>query len=78
MRTNKLRILLRNGEAEIRTIKTALKLDVAQRAEIRNLEEVRKYLDLGVRNFSLNTDVTILFDWLKINGKKMRETISKI
>ena len=78
MRTNKLRILLRNGETEIRTIKTALKLDVAPRAEIRNLEEVRKYFDLGVRNFSLNTDVTILFDWLKINGKKMRETISKI
>ena len=65
-------------EAEIRTIKTALKLDVAPRAEVRNLEEARKYLDLGVRNFSLNTDVKILFDWLRENGNKMRETISKI
>lgn len=65
-------------EAEIKTIKTALKMNVRPRAEIRRPEDAEKYIKLGVRDFSLNTDIRILYGWLKENGEKLKETISKI
>jgi len=60
-------------EAELKTIKTALKMDVAPRAEIRFPEDAKRYIDFGVRNFSLNTDVRILYDWWKTNGSELRK-----
>jgi len=65
-------------EAELKTIKTALKMDVAPRAEIRNPEEAKRYIELGVRNFSLNTDVRILYDWWKEKGSELKGVLSKI
>lgn len=65
-------------EAELKTIKTALKMDVAPRAEIISPEEAKRYIELGVRNFSLNTDVRILYDWWKKNGSELKRILSKI
>lgn len=53
-------------------------MDVAPRAEIINPEETKRYIELGVRNFSLNIDVRILYDWWKKKGSKLRRIISKI
>jgi len=63
-------------EAELKTIKMALEMDVAPRAEIRNPEDAKRYIELGVRNFSLNTDVRILYDWWKKNGSELRRILS--
>ena len=65
-------------EAELKTIKTALKMDVPPRAEIRTPKDAEKYVKLGVRNFSLNTDVRVLFSWFKENGDEMRRILSKL
>jgi len=65
-------------EAELKTIKTALKMDVAPRAEINTPEEAQRYIDLGVRNFSLNTDLKILYTWWKENGAKLRRILSNL
>lgn len=65
-------------EAELKTIKTALKMDIAPRAEIRSPEDATKYIELGVRHFSLNTDMRILYDWWKENGNKLRTTVASI
>jgi 2-keto-3-deoxy-L-rhamnonate aldolase RhmA len=65
-------------EAELKVIRTALKMDVAPRAEIKGPEEARRYIELGVRNFSLNTDVTILYDWWKSNGNELKSLVSGI
>ncbi|MHA1860348.1 MAG: aldolase/citrate lyase family protein, partial [Candidatus Asgardarchaeia archaeon] len=65
-------------EAELKTIKTALKMDVSPRAEIRTPKDAEKYVKLGVRNFSLNTDVRVLFSWFKENGDEMRRILSKL
>lgn len=64
-------------EAELKTIKTAQKMDVAPRAEIRNPEQAKRYLELGVRDFSLNTDVGILYNWWKKNGSELKKILSK-
>jgi 2-keto-3-deoxy-L-rhamnonate aldolase RhmA len=64
-------------EAEYKTIKTALKFDVSPRAEIRNSEEAKKYIKLGVRNFSIGIDVKILYDFWKKNGNKLRKILTR-
>jgi len=65
-------------KAELKVIKTALKVGVRPRAEVRNLENIQRYIDLGVRDFSISTDVVILYQWLKENGENLRKMLSKI
>ena len=65
-------------EAELKTIKTALKMDVAPRTEITHPEEAKKYINLGIRDFNLNTDVLILYQWWKKNGSELKSTLEKI
>jgi len=65
-------------EAELKTIKTALNIGIHPRVEIDNLENIERYLDLGVRDFSLSTDMVILYQWLKKNGESLRKILSKI
>ncbi|MDH5461616.1 MAG: aldolase/citrate lyase family protein [Candidatus Bathyarchaeota archaeon] len=63
-------------EAELKTIKTALKMDVAPRAEISNPEDAKRYMELGVRNFSIGTDVSVLYGWWKDRGAELRKILS--
>jgi len=65
-------------EAEIKVIKTALKMGIRPRAEVKNLENIQRYIDLGVRDFSISTDVVILYQWLKENGENLRKMLSGI
>ena len=65
-------------EAELKTIKTALKMDVAPRVEIDTPEQAQKYIELGVKDFNLNVDLVILYEWWKKNGAEMRKVLSKI
>lgn len=64
-------------EAELRTIRTALRMGVAPRAEIRSPKEARRYVELGVRDFSIGTDVGILYRWWKENGDELRRVLSR-
>ena len=59
-------------------IKTSLKYDKHPRAEIDSVESAQKYIDLGDRDFSIGTDVVILYTWLKANGEALQKTLSTI
>lgn len=61
---------------EHRVIETALKMGVPPRAEINSADEAKYYLDLGVRHFCIGTDVSILYNWWKVNGESLRKAIS--
>jgi 2-keto-3-deoxy-L-rhamnonate aldolase RhmA len=63
-------------EAELKTIKTSLKMDIPPRAEISNPKEAKKYLELGIRDFSLGNDITILYDWFRNNVNVLRKLLS--
>ena len=56
-------------------IETALKMGVPPRAEINSPEQAKYYLDMGVKHFSLNTEIVILFNWLKENGAELLKVI---
>lgn len=63
-------------EAEEYVIKTALKHGIQPRAEIDHPSAAERYLNLGVRHFCIGTDMSILYDWFKENGKAMREILA--
>ena len=65
-------------EVERRVIETAMEVGVPPRAEIDSLDQAEYYLDLGVRHFSLSTDIVILHNWLKQNGEHLRRVIAQV
>jgi 2-keto-3-deoxy-L-rhamnonate aldolase RhmA len=62
--------------AERKVFETALGMGVQPRAEISSVDQAKAYLDLGVRHFSLGTDLSILYNWWKVNGDALRKAIS--
>ena len=57
--------------AKKKTFEVALKMGVPPRAEISSADEMKEYLDMGVRHFSLGTDITILYSFWKNEGEKV-------
>ncbi|MBL7199338.1 MAG: 2,4-dihydroxyhept-2-ene-1,7-dioic acid aldolase [Anaerolineae bacterium] len=55
---------------------TALKMGVQPRAEIASVDQAKYYLDMGVRHFSLGTDLSVLYGWWRKNGDELRKVIS--
>ena len=69
-------------EAELKTIKTALKMGVRPRICIEEFytskEDIKKYIDLGVRDFTLPSDFRIVYNLLKHHGEILGEMLSSI
>ncbi len=56
-------------------LQRCLKAGVPPRAEIKSVDAAKYYLDLGVRHFSLGTDINILFNFLKEGGEELRKEL---
>lgn len=61
---------------ERRVVETCLRAGVPPRIEVSTPEEAAEYLAIGVRHFSLGSDLNILFNWWKSNGEKLRGMLS--
>ena len=66
-------------EAERKMIKAALKADIAPRVEIGffDTELCKEYMDMGVKHFSIGWELEIIYNWMKENGCKLKEELSK-
>ena len=62
--------------ARNKVFETAVKMGVPPRAEIQSPDQAKEYLDMGVRHFSIGTDVSILYSWWKDNGEQLRNAIA--
>ncbi len=66
-------------DAELRIIESALAAGVQPRAEIKRPDQARFYLDLGVRHFSMGTDLGILANWLRTEeGGTLRAELDRL
>jgi 2-keto-3-deoxy-L-rhamnonate aldolase RhmA len=65
-------------EAEIKTIEMALDMGVNPRVEVATPDQVEKYIDMGVKDFNLNIDLIILYNWWKNRGEELRKTLKNI
>jgi len=66
-------------EAELKTIKTALKNNIRSRVEIGSIdykiEDLQKYIELGVKDFSLPSEGKIIYEWLRKHGENIRKSL---
>lgn len=62
-------------EAELHTIRTALKMGIAPRVELNQPSGFEPYLDMGVRHFNVGIDARILFQWYSESGAIMRKEL---
>jgi hypothetical protein len=46
-------------------------MGVPPRAEIGSADEMKEYLDMGVKHFSLGTDISILYSFWKDEGERV-------
>ena len=63
-------------EAYEHTIKTAIKMGVRPRAEIATPADAEYYLNQGVKDFNLSTDMAILTAFYRDQGGALRELLS--
>ena len=61
--------------AKKKTFETAVKMGVPPRAEVDSADEVKEYLDMGVRHFSVGTDIGILYGFWKKEGEGIRRAL---
>ena len=61
--------------AERQVFETAIRMGIHPRAEISSPEQASRFLDMGVRHFNLNVDISILFSWWKSKGGELRKLV---
>lgn len=62
--------------AEKKVFETALRMGVQPRAEIMTADDAKRFLDMGVRHFSLGTDIYILHNYLQKHGDELRKVVA--
>jgi len=66
-------------EAELKTIETAIKKGIRPRVEIGSInykiEDLQKYVELGVKDFSLPSEGKIIYEWLKRHGENIKRSL---
>jgi len=61
--------------ARDRVFKSAIAKGVPARAEINSADDAKMYLDMGVRHFSVGTDINILFNFWKKEGEALQKVL---
>ena len=66
-------------KAELKVINTAIKMGIRPRYEINSIqitdEDIKQYIDLGIKDISLPSDVVVLFNWLRNYGESVRKLL---
>jgi 2-keto-3-deoxy-L-rhamnonate aldolase RhmA len=56
-------------------IERCIAAGVAVRAEIATPDQAERYRELGVEHFALGVDISVLYDWWSVNGRRVREIV---
>lgn len=59
-------------------IELALRKGVHPRVEVLSFEKAKEYVDMGVRHFCVGWDLSIIYEWCRQNGEKMRELLANV
>ena len=61
--------------ARNKVFRAALDKGVPPRAEVQTPDDAKEFLDMGVRHFSIGTDIAILYGWWQENGDALWKTM---
>ena len=62
-------------KAHDKVFKMALEMGLNPRVEINTAAEAKKYLDMGVRHFSVGTDIAVLYNFWNKEGEGVRRAL---
>ena len=63
--------------AEKYTIETALKMGVNPRAEIGSWQDAERYTKMGVKDFAIGTDISIIYEFCKEQGGGLAKALGR-
>ncbi len=63
--------------AEMHTIKTAIKMGVRPRVELNGSEDAAPYIEMGVKDFCVGTDVIMVAEFCKDHGEALAKALDK-
>jgi 2-keto-3-deoxy-L-rhamnonate aldolase RhmA len=55
-----------------------IKAGVPPRAELNNPRDAARFLEMGVKDFCMGTDLYVIYDWMRDNGKALRSTVEAV
>jgi 4-hydroxy-2-oxoheptanedioate aldolase len=55
-----------------------IKAGVPPRAELNNPKDAARFLEMGVKDFCMGTDLYVIYDWMRDNGKALRSTVEAV
>ena len=65
-------------DAETYVIETALRMGKHPRAELSGPDGLDRYLQMGVKHFCVGTDVSILMNWFRFEGSRLRQILDEV
>lgn len=63
--------------AETRTIRTSIEMGIRPRVEIDRWEEAKPYMDLGVIDFCIGSDIAIVHDYCREQGDALAKALGR-
>ncbi len=64
-------------EAQKFTIETCIKKGIRPRIEVNAWGDAKKYMDMGVIDFSVGTDMNIIYDFMKEHGTQLAKALGR-
>ena len=64
-------------KAETYTIETALRMGVNPRVEVVKWQDAEPYLKMGVKDFAIGTDISIVYDFCKEQGGELARVLGR-
>jgi 2-keto-3-deoxy-L-rhamnonate aldolase RhmA len=55
-----------------------IKAGVPPRAELSNPKDVARFIEMGVKDFCMGTDLYVIYDWMRDNGKVLRSAVEAV
>ncbi len=59
-------------------LERCIKAGVPPRAELNNPKDAARFLEMGVKDFCMGTDLYVVYDWMRDNGKALRTTVEAV
>jgi 2-keto-3-deoxy-L-rhamnonate aldolase RhmA len=64
-------------KAERYVIETCLKMGIRPRAEIRDFEQAKPYIEMGVKDFCIGRDISVFHDYCKAQGENLVKLLGR-
>ena len=67
-----------NDDAAYRSRWDVNAVGIPPRAELTSPKQAARFLEMGVKDFCMGTDLYVIYDWMRDNGKALRNLVEEV